>query len=120
MDEEMMEQTSLPETQEEEPVRKRRGGRRKMTPEEREISRRKSEERKMMAENLQPEIHVQYQDADRDIADLVAAAKEAFHTEWLKEKKRRTRITSLKLYIKPEEHVAYYVVNEKSEGKIPY
>ena len=122
MDEEMMEmeQTALPETQEDAPVRKRRGGRKPYTPEQQEAARKAREERKQLSENLHPEVHVQYQDADRSVDELVAAAKEAFHTEWLKERKRRTRITSLKLYIKPEERMAYYVINEKAEGKIPY
>ena len=34
--------------------------------------------------------------------------------------RKRTRITDLKLYVKPEEHIAYYVVNEKFNGKISF
>lgn len=46
---------------------------------------------------------------------LVEAAKADFHAE-----RKRTRITDLKLYVKPEEHIAYYVVNEKFNGKISF
>ena len=31
---------------------------------------------------------------------------------------KRTPITSLKLYLKPEENAAYYVINEKDTGKV--
>jgi len=34
--------------------------------------------------------------------------------------KKRTLTTGLKLYVKPEEHAAYYVVNEKFIGSIFY
>lgn len=44
-----------------------------------------------------------------------AAAKADFHKE-----KKRTRVTALKLYVKPEEHLAYYVINRNCEGKISY
>ena len=57
---------------------------------------------------------MQYQGAEIDLETLVEAAKTDFHTQ-----KKRTRITGLKLYIKPEESAAYYVINEKYEGKIP-
>ena len=49
------------------------------------------------------------------MAALVEAAKADFHKE-----KKRTLITALKLYVKPEEHMAYYVINGSHEGKIPY
>lgn len=49
------------------------------------------------------------------MAALVEAAKADFHKE-----KKRTLVTSLKLYVKPEEHMAYYVINGSYEGKVPY
>ena len=45
---------------------------------------------------------------------LVDAVKESFRAE-----KKRTPITSLKMYVKPEDRAVYYVVNEKFEGKLP-
>ena len=44
---------------------------------------------------------------------LVEAAKAQF-----KAAHKRTPITSLKLYLKPEENAAYYVINEKDTGKV--
>ena len=67
------------------------------------------------AANLKPLVYVQYQGAEIEVGALLEAAKEDFHSE-----KKRTRITDLKLYIKPEELTAYYVINEKFEGKVTY
>ena len=46
---------------------------------------------------------------------LVEAAKANF-----RQAKKRTLITDLKLYVKPEERTAYYVVNEKYSGSVAY
>ena len=70
---------------------------------------------KERAENLKPEIVVQYQSSEIDMATLVESAKADFHKE-----KKRTLITALKLYVKPEKHMAYYVINGSHEGKVPY
>lgn len=94
---------------------RRRGGRKPMTPEQKAEAARIRAERKQMAENLKPEIFVQFQETQADINDLIERAKAAFKSE-----KKRTRITEMKLYVKPEERSAYYVINEKSEGKIGY
>ena len=64
---------------------------------------------------MKPEIVVQYQGGEIDMAALVEAAKVDFHKE-----KKRTLVTSLKLYVKPEERMAYYVINGSYEGKVPY
>lgn len=99
----------------EEPVRKKRPGRKPMTPEEKEASRKRREEEKRLAAALKPEVYVQFQETEADIAVLIERAKEEFHKE-----KKRTRITGMKLYIKPEERAAYYVINEKASGKVEY
>ena len=81
---------------------KKKAGRKAMSPEEK-------------ASSLKPELIVQYQGSEIDLDKLVEAAKADFHAE-----KKRTLITGLKLYIKPDENMAYYVVNEKFQGKIPF
>lgn len=86
-----------------------------MTDEEKEKAAKVRAEEKEQAENLKPEIVVQYQGGEIDMAVLVEAAKADFH-----EKKKRTLVTALKLYVKPEEHMAYYVINGSHEGKVPY
>lgn len=94
---------------------KAKGGRKAMTPEEKEAAAKARTLEKEKAQNMRPEIFVQYQGGEISMEALVEAAKENFH-----EGKKRTLITSLKVYVKPEERTAYYVVNETFEGKIPF
>lgn len=94
---------------------KRKPGRQPMTDEEKETAAKVRAEEKERAENLKPEIVVQYQGGEIDMAALVEAAKADFHEE-----KKRTLVTALKLYVKPEERMAYYVINGSYEGKVPY
>ena len=88
-------------------------GRKAMSPEEKEAAAKARALEK--AQNMRPEIFVQYQGGETSMDALVESVKESFHTE-----KKRTLITSLKMYVKPEEHTAYYVVNEEFEGKISF
>ena len=67
------------------------------------------------ADNLTPALILQYQGVDIDLQGLVEQAKAMF-----KEKHKRTRITDMKMYFKPEEHTAYFVINESFEEKIAY
>ena len=62
-----------------------------------------------------PVVYVQYQGAEEKVEDLVAAAKAAFAAEH-----PRTKVSDLKLYVKPEERAAYYVVNEKFAGRVDF
>ena len=94
---------------------KRRPGRRPMTAQEKEAAARVRAEEKEKANNLMPELFLQYQDCDTDMAALVEAAKADFHKT-----RKRTLVTALRLYIKPEERTAYYVINGDQTGKIPF
>lgn len=98
-----------------EPKEKKRPGRRPMTAAEKEAAAKQRAAEKKKAENLKPEILMQYQGAEVDLTALAEAAKADFHNE-----KKRTPITELKLYVKPEENTAYYVVNGSFEGKISF
>ena len=62
-----------------------------------------------------PVVYVQYQGAEEKVEDLVAGAKAAFVAEH-----PRTKVTDLKLYVKPEERAAYYVVNGKFAGRVDF
>ena len=62
-----------------------------------------------------PVVYVQYQGDEEKVEDLVAAAKAAFAAE-----QSRTKVSDLKLYIKPEEGAAYYVVNGKFAGRVDF
>ena len=94
---------------------KLRPGRKPMTPEEKAAAAEVRAAEKAKADNLKPELFIQYQGDEIDLGALVEAAKADFHTS-----KKRTLVTGLKLYVKPEEGMAYYVINEKNEGKISF
>ena len=93
---------------------KKRPGRRPMTEEQRAAAAKARAEEKAKAENMKPEVYVQYQDSEAEMFTLIEAIKDAFHQQ-----KKRTLITELKIYVKPEERMAYYVVNGSFTGSIP-
>ena len=90
-------------------------GRQPMTAEEREAAAKLRAAEKEKADNLKPVLILQYQGADVDMAALAEAAKADFRSQ-----KKRTLITDLKLYVKPEEHTAYYVINGSAKGKVSF
>jgi len=94
---------------------KRKPGRKPMTPAEREAAAKLRATEKEKSAHLKPELFLQYQDGETDMNALVEAAKADFHKG-----KKRTLVTALKLYVKPEEHTAYYVVNGSYTGKISF
>ena len=94
---------------------RKKPGRHPMTPEEKAAAAKARAEEKAKADNLKPEVVVQYQESETSIDALVEAAKADFH-----QTKKRTRVTAMKLYVKPEEHMAYYVINECHEGKVSF
>ena len=95
--------------------KKARKPRRKMTAEEKENAARKRAERKAQAESMKPVIYVQYEGAEALIDDLIEAATADFRKE-----KKRAQIITFKLYVKPEERAAYYVINDTYDGKVEY
>lgn len=99
----------------EEPNVKKKPGRQPMTEEQKAAAAKARAEEKAKADNLKPEVFVQFQDSETTIDALIEAAKADFH-----QTKKRTLVTALKLYVKPDERMAYYVINETSEGKISY
>ena len=92
---------------------KKRPGRKPMTPEEKVAAAAVRAEEKAKADNLKPDVFLEYQGIQTDMDVLAEAVKAAFHST-----KKRTLITKLALYVKPEDNAAYYVVNEKYSGKI--
>ncbi len=59
--------------------------------------------------------YVQFAGSEVDVKALVDAAKADF-----KANNKNAKIADLKLYVKPEERAAYYVVNENVNGKVTY
>ena len=94
---------------------RKKPGRQPMTQEEKTAAAKARAEEKAKADNLKPEVFVQFQESDTAVDALVEAAKADFHKT-----KKRTLVTAMKLYVKPEEHMAYYVINEGHEGKISF
>lgn len=92
---------------------KKKPGRQPMTAEEKAAAAKLRAVEKEKAANMKPEFILQYQGIETDMAALAEAAKADFHSV-----KKRALVTSLKLYIKPEEGAAYYVINEDYNGKI--
>lgn len=93
---------------------KKRPGRKPQTPKEKEAAAKLRAAEKAKAEHLKPELVLQYQGTETDLGALAEAAKAEFRGVH-----KRTLVTGLKLYIKPEDQMAYYVVNETFEGKLP-
>ena len=108
----MDEKEAVQETQQ---AKKRRGGRKPYTPEQKTSAAKAREEIKRKADNLMPDVVIQYQGSEANVVALIESAKAGFRSV-----KKRTRITDLKLYVKPEERAAYYVVNESFDGKISF
>lgn len=94
---------------------KKKPGRRPMTAEEKAAAAKARAEEKAKADSLKPEVFVQFQESETTIDALVEAAKADF-----RKTKKRTLITALKLYVKPEEKMAYYVINEDYKGEISF
>lgn len=94
---------------------KRKPGRKPMTEAEKEAAAKIRAEEKAKAANLKPEVIVQFQGSDVDIAALIEEAKADFHKT-----KKRTLVTDMKLYLKPEERAAYYVINGEYTGSVSY
>ena len=98
-----------------EPEVKKKGGRKPMTAEEKAAAAKARAESKAKADSLKPIVIMQFQGSEVELDALMETAKADFRQE-----KKRTPITDLKLYVKPEERMAYYVVNEKYNGSISF
>ena len=92
---------------------RKKPGRQPMTLEEKAAAAKARAEEKAKADNLKPEVYVQFQESEASIDSLVEAAKADFHKT-----KKRILVTAMKLYVKPEDHMAYYVINGSHEGKV--
>ena len=60
------------------------------------------------------EVFVQFDGNEDVVANVIERAKEAFTADG----HRASSIKSLKVYLKPEEYAAYYVINDTYAGKV--
>ena len=63
---------------------------------------------------MKTSMYVEYQGLQVEEKEIIAKVKEL----WVNDGNKIKDIKELKLYIKPEEAVAYYVINEETSGKI--
>lgn len=104
-----------PTTEATAPEAKKKPGRKPMTEAEKEAAAKARAAEKAKADNLKPVFVMQFQGNDVDLSSLAETAKADF-----RQARKRTLITDMKLYIKPEEKTAYYVINETHTGSIPF
>lgn len=68
---------------------------------------------KKAAAPAKPEVYLQFADKEVDTKAVVDAARAAFKAEV-----GRVAVKSCKVYLKPDESAAYYVINDDFTGKI--
>lgn len=90
-------------------------GRKPMTAAEKAANAKARAEEKKKADAMTPTLTMQYGGRDIDVKALVQAAKDDF-----KANHKRTLLTELNLYLKPEDSTLYYVANGSTEGKIKF
>ena len=65
-------------------------------------------------EQLTPEVYVQYHGEEVEQSAIIEKIKE----QYVSEGHRAGNIKSLKLYLKPEDRAAYFVINDRYAGKV--
>ena len=73
----------------------------------------KDAETKVKKDAKAVETLVQFAGMEYSVADVEAKALDAFKAEH-----KRTAVKAMTVYVKPEDHAAYYVVNDEFTGKV--
>ena len=95
------------------PAERKKPGRKPMTEEQKAEARKQREALKAAAANAKTTVYIQYKGMENGVDDLVAAARAGYRAAH-----KRKPISSIKIYIKPEEYAVYYVVNDSYFGKV--
>lgn len=99
-----------------EKTEKKRPGRKPMTEEQKAAAAKLRATEKEKAKSMKPTVFLQYQGAEIQMEALIDVAIADFKSE-----NKRKRLTSLEVYVKPEDSVAYYVANNGAyTGKISF
>lgn len=111
--EEVKQQTLVFET-EKKPVEKKETEKKATT---KKTTTKKTTAKKTVAKKAEKieEVYVQFAGQELLTKEVLERAKQAYVAEG----HRESSIKSIRLYIKPEEHMAYYVINEKIAGGVP-
>ena len=67
-----------------------------------------------MAAKIKEQILLQYQGQEADVTAITATIKQA----WKDAGNKVSDIATLNAYVKPEEGMIYYVINDSQEGKV--
>jgi hypothetical protein len=70
--------------------------------------------KKAEKEELKPEVFIQFYSSEAVVAEVIEKVKGRF----IEEGHRASSIKSLQVYLKPEENAAYYVINQKTAGRV--
>ena len=107
--------TAEEKTEDGAPVERKKPGRKPMTEEQKAEARKRREELKAAAAAaaVKTTVYIQYKGMEEGVEDLVAAARADYRTVH-----KRKPIESIKIYVKPEEYTAYYVINDTYFGKV--
>lgn len=92
---------------------RKRPGRKPMTEEQKAEARKQREALKAAAANAKTTVYIQYKGMEDGVDDIIEAARADYRATH-----KRKPINSIKIYVKPEEYTAYYVVNDSYFGKI--
>ncbi len=69
---------------------------------------------KAAKEEMKPEVVIQFQGNEAVVEEAIEKAK----AQYVAEGHRVSSIKTLKIYLKPEEYAAYYVINDKFAGRV--
>lgn len=83
-------------------------------PAKKTTARKTTTKRTTKKKEVQPEVYIQFSGNESVVDVITKKAKDQFIAEGHKEED----IKSLKIYLKPEDNAAYYVVNEENAGKV--
>ncbi len=83
-------------------------------PAKKTTARKTTTKRATKKKEVQPEVYIQFSGNESVVDVITKKAKDQFIAEGHKEED----IKSLKIYLKPEDNAAYYVVNEENAGKV--
>lgn len=64
--------------------------------------------------DFKTKIVLQFDGYEFDTKDMIAAVKK----EWTKAKHKISEIKTMEVYMKPEDHAVYYVINGETSGKV--
>ncbi len=103
----------LREAQKAMPVPERRKPGRKPKAEEQKAEAKQLRTAQKTADSGKATVYIQFKGLEDRVDDLIEAVRTDFRAAH-----KRTPITGIKLYVKPEEYTVYYVVNDSYFGKV--